>query len=49
METVTGYFFGYDGKWLTKEEFDKRVAEERAREEARKKWEAENPGPHYDW
>ena len=49
METVTGYFFGYDGKWLTKEEYDERVSKARAEEERRRQWEREHPDFEYDW
>jgi len=44
--TVTGYFFGYSGKFLTKEEYD--VAVEAARLEEERL--AALPDPYgYDW
>lgn len=44
--TAVAYFFGYDGKVLTKEEYDRRVAEAKAE---REKAQTESANEEYDW
>lgn len=44
---ITCYWFGYDGKILTKEEYDKRVAEALAEAERDRLWLLEHPEDNY--
>ena len=40
---IRGYFWGYDGKFITREEYDKRVAEAKAKAEAERLYWLEHP------
>lgn len=46
---IEGYWWGYDGEFLTKEEWEKKTAEAVAEQERDRLWLLENPDFEYGW